>query len=105
MIHVRDTARDCIEHLEGADELSRSENLNFKAAAGIRCDRARKSFSAGARTGKTLRPARHHLEFAGTLCDGRSRKCGRYASNSASSRQKAASIHTRSSGLRFGGLI
>src|SRR5262249_45849811 len=32
MIHVRDAARDGIEHLEGADKLSRSENLNFKAA-------------------------------------------------------------------------
>src|SRR5262245_9613568 len=93
MIHVRDAARDGIEHLEGADKLSRSENLNFKAAAGDRRDRAAKSFSAAAKTGKAFRPARHHLELPGPLRDGRSRKRGGCAGNSASSGQKAASIH------------
>src|SRR5262249_55705021 len=93
MIHVRDAARDGIEHLEGTDKLSRSENLDFKAAAGVRRDRAAKSFSAAAKTGKAFRPARHHLELPGTLCDGRSRKSGRYAGNNAGPGQKAASIH------------
>jgi hypothetical protein len=93
MVHVRDAARDGIEHLEGADKLSRSENLNFKAATGDRLDRAAKSFSAAAKTGKAFRPARHYLELLGTLCDGRSWKCGGCAGNSAGSGQKAASIH------------
>src|SRR5437879_10936315 len=69
MIHVRDAARDGIEHLEGADELSRSKDLNFKAAAGDRRDRAAKSFSAGAKTGKAFRPARYQLELPDALCD------------------------------------
>src|SRR5215471_9559383 len=93
MIHVGDAARDGIEHLKRADELSRSENLNLEAAAGVRRDRAAKSFSAAAKTGKAFRPARHHLELPGTLCDGRSRKSGRYAGNNAGPGQKAASIH------------
>src|SRR5262249_28570818 len=93
MIHVRDAARDGVEHLKGADKLSRSEDLDFNATAGDRRDRAAKSFSAAAKAGKAFRPARHHLEFPGPLRDGRSRKCGRYASNSASLGQKAASIH------------
>src|SRR5258708_36406639 len=93
MIHVGDAARDGIEHLKRADELSRAENLNFQAAAGDRRDRGAKSFSAAAKTGKAFRPARHHLQLAHTLRDGRSRECGRYASNSASPGQKAAAIH------------
>jgi len=73
--------------------LSRSKDLNFKATAGDRRDRAAKSFSAGAKTGKAFRPARYQLELPDALCDGGSRKCGRYASNGAGLSQKAASIH------------
>src|SRR5713226_9649345 len=80
MIHVRDAARDGIEHLKGADELSRSKDLNFKATAGDRRDRAAKSFSAG-------------VQLAHTLRDGRGRKCGGGAGNCAGPRQEAASIH------------
>src|SRR5262249_36644484 len=35
-----------------ADELSRSENLNLEAAAGVRCDCGAKSFSAVPRPGR-----------------------------------------------------
>jgi hypothetical protein len=73
--------------------LSRSKDLNFKATAGDRRDRAAKSFSAGAKTGKAFRPAGYQLELSGALGDGGSRKCGRYAGNGAGSSQKAASIH------------
>src|SRR5262245_15265972 len=93
MIHVRDAARDRIEHLKGADELSRSKDLNFEATAGDRRDRAAKPFSAGAKTGKAFRPAGYQLELPGALGDGGSRKCGRYASDGAGLSQKAASIH------------
>src|SRR5260370_18180409 len=93
MIHVCDAARDGIEHLKGADELSRSKDLNFKATAGDRRDRAAKSFSAGAKTGKAFRPARYQLELPDALCDGGSRKCGRYTGNTAGLSQKAASLH------------
>src|SRR5260370_27508284 len=88
MIHVRDAARDGIEHLEGADELSRSKDLNFKATAGDRRDRAAKSFSAGAKTGKPFRPAHYHLELPGALGDVGTRNCGRYTLNSAVVSQK-----------------
>src|SRR5260370_6507400 len=93
MIRVRDAARDGIEHLEGADELSRSKDLNFKATAGDRRDSAAKSFSAGAKTGKAFPPARYQLALPGALGDGGSRACGRYARHSAGPSVKTASIH------------
>jgi hypothetical protein len=93
VVHVGDAARYGIEDLEGADELSRSEDLNFKAAAGDLRDPAAKSFSASAETGKTFRPTRHYLKFADALGDGGSRKCGGYARRNAGAGQKAASIH------------
>src|SRR5262252_1091699 len=93
VVHVGDAARYGIEDLEGADELSRSEDLNFKATVGDLRDPAAKSFSAGAQTGKTFRPTRHYLKFPDALGDGWSRKCGGYARRNAGAGQKAASIH------------
>jgi hypothetical protein len=50
VVHIGDAARYRIEYLEGSDELSRGEDLYFKATAGDPRDGARQSFGAGGET-------------------------------------------------------